>query len=224
MTGNTQKYVLAGYLFLSLAGIAMYKIFGNSVWELFPATDAGEQLFSWSLVPNLGVFTLLFTLTVFFSIPTSPLFCLAAGYFYGVTTGIVVASLATTIGSGASFLLFRKTITPPPSYRSPEVGNLFLLLVLLRCSPWFPSTLITLFCGVSRVRPSLFTASTLFGTIPLISVYTLTASRMRGPFDISILYSPEIITAVAVLGTVSLIGLLRPLRVVTKSLSALTSP
>jgi hypothetical protein len=44
---------------------------------------------------------------------------------------------------------------------------------------------------------------------------------MRGPLDISMIYSPEIITALIILGVVSLIGCLLPLRVAAKYLRTL---
>jgi uncharacterized membrane protein YdjX (TVP38/TMEM64 family) len=221
MTGKTHKQLLVGYLFIALVGIALYKVYGDRIWALLPAMVAGAQPFSWALLPGMGVFMVLFSLTVFFSIPANPLFYLAAGYLYGALPGTLLAVLATALGSGFACLFFRRTITVSPSFKRVEVDNLFLMLVLLRCSPWFPSPLINLFCGTIRVRPSIFAASTLLGSVPLVVVYTLTASRLHGPLEVSLLRSPEIIAALSVLGAVSLLGFLKPLRIVANHLRAL---
>lgn len=224
MTCNRQRLLLWGYLLIALGSAALYRGYGRRFLTLLPASDAALHSFSLSLLPGMAAFLLLFALSVFFSAPTTPLFCLAAGYLYGAVPGTAGAVLATTLGAGAAFLFFRRTIVPPPPYSRVEVGNLFFVLVLLRCSPWFPGPLINLFCGTNRVRPSFFVASTLLGSLPLVSVYTLTASRLRGPLEVSLLRSPEIVTALSVLGAISLISCLRPARVVAKHLRALAGP
>jgi uncharacterized membrane protein YdjX (TVP38/TMEM64 family) len=216
------KRLLGGYLAIVLAGGALCRLSGHRIVELVQAADTAGQPLSWGMVPVMALFILLFALTVFFSSPTNPLFYLAAGYLFGAARGTALAALATTLGSATAFLFFRMAVTPP-AFRRPEVRNLFLTLVLLRASPWFPSPLVNLFCGAARVRPTLFVASTLLGSLPLAGVYALAASRMRGPLDASLLRSPEIIAALAGLGAVSLAGLLQPLRVVAGYLPALAA-
>jgi len=71
---------------------------------------------------------------------------------------------------------------------------------------------------------STFLASTLCGTLPLVTIYTLTASRLRGPISMSILTSPELLAALTVLGVVSLLGFMQPLRAITSYLRVLAFP
>ena len=137
---------------------------------------------------------------------------------------MLIALLGTMLGSTAALYFFRKTTASPPALGKFEVKNVFFMLVLLRCSPWFPSPLINVFCGVIRVRLSTFLASTLVGTFPLVTIYTLTASRLRGPITASILYSPELLAALSVLSITSLLGFLQPIQVVTSYLRALAFP
>jgi uncharacterized membrane protein YdjX (TVP38/TMEM64 family) len=222
MTDNHRKRLLVGYLLIVVAGIVLYSTCGASFWALLTKMDASVQPLAMVHLPGMCLFILVFALTVFFSAPTNPVFCLAAGYLFGAIPGTVIAVIATTLGSATAFLFFKKTLPPQAALRKVEVGNLFLMLVLLRCSPWIPSPLINLFCGATRVRPALFAATTFFGSMPLISVYTLTASRLRGPLEISLLSSPEIISALSVLGAVSLLGFMKPLRIVAAHLRTLS--
>jgi uncharacterized membrane protein YdjX (TVP38/TMEM64 family) len=224
MKNQAYKFILIGYMAVALAGIICFQTCGRELWALLPSAVAQEQPLSWPLMLSMGIFILLFASTVFFSAPTNPLFYLASGYFFGSVKGTTVAVTATVLGSAAAFHFFRKTTSTPPALRRLEIKSVFLMLVLLRCSPWFPSPLINVFCGVIRVPLSTFLASTLCGTLPLVTIYTLTASRLRGPISMSILTSPELLAALTVLGVVSLLGFMQPLRAITSYLRVLAFP
>ena len=221
MTGKSRKYMLWGYLGATLMVAALCKVYGFQPSALLPGADGFEQSISWSDALSMSAFIAAFASAVFLSVPIAPVFCIASGYFFGAVEGTAMASLATTVGSVAAFHFFRKTVAAPAAFRQLEIKNLFLVLLLLRCSPWFPSPLINLYCGASRVRSPMFLFSTLFGALPLICVYTLAASRLRGELDMSLLYSPEIIGVLIVLSLISLIGLLLPFRVFSNYLHAL---
>jgi len=218
MNDITRKYIFCGYLAIALAGGGLSRIYGHDLLTWLPTMVTPDQPMSWHLAAIIAGFLAVFALTVFFSSPINSFFYLAAGYFFGLVTGTIIAAAATVLGSGLAFIFFKKTLTPHQSSKDPE--NVFFTLCLLRCSPWFPSSLVTFYCSSRRVRPSLFFASTFFGTLPLILVYTLTASRLRGPITLSIVYSPEIITALSVLGAISLVGFLQPARTVLNYFSA----
>ena len=224
MTENIRKYVLWAYLAVAVLGVAVFQTFGQQILELLPLAVTRDQSVSWHLVLIMVVFVALLAGGVFFSAPTNPLFYLAAGYFFGVINGTVLALLATLLGSAAAFHFFGKAITLPPTTPRLEIRNVFLVLSLLRSSPWVPSSLINVFCGVTRVPLSVFIASTLVGTLPLVLVYTVTASRLRGPISVSLLYSPDILAAVGVLGTLSLVVFLQPLRTIMGYLRSLAFP
>ena len=221
MKNKAHRYILIGYLAVAVAGMVFFHSCGREIWSLLPSLVAQEQPLSWPLVLFMGMFILLFAGTVFLSAPTNPLFYLASGYFFGPVKGTAIAVTATVLGSAAAFCLFKNTTSIPQALRRVEVKSVFLVLVLLRCSPWFPSPLINLFSGALRVPLSTFIASTLFGTLPLVSIYTLTASRLRGPISLSMLHSPELLAALTVLGVISLLGFLQPLRAITSNLRVL---
>jgi len=176
MTRNARKYLLLGYLAVAMPGIVYALTSSHKLLALLQSA-AAQQPLSWPLVPGMGIFVLLFAGTVFFSVPINTIFYLAAGYLFGFATGSVLAIIATTLGSAASLYFFGKTSSSLQVLQTLKVKNVFLTLVLLRCSPWFPSPLINVFCGVARVPFSIFLVSTVFGTLPLVSCYTFFASR-----------------------------------------------
>jgi len=220
MRDRTRRYLLSLYIVAVIAGIGLARTYWQQLLSFLPSTLAQGQPASWHLLACMAAFAAVLAVTVFFSAPTNPLFYLASGYYFGLVYGTAIAALATVLGSGAAFLLFRRTIKPRRQTRELD-SNIFLTLCLLRCSPWFPAPLVSVYCGATRVKPSIFLASTAFGTLPLILAYTLTASRLRGPITLEVLYSPEIVTALAVLGAVSAIGCLRPVRHVVGYLKAM---
>lgn len=221
MTQKSRRYLLWGYLAAMLIVVALCKVNGLEPSALLPGGDTLQQPMSWSQALNMSAFIAVFASAVFLSVPIAPLFCIASGYFFGAAEGTAIASLATTLGSVAAFHFFRKTIAAPLAFRQLAIKNLFLVLLLLRCSPWFPSPLINLYCGAWRVRSVMFVFSTLFGALPLICIYTLAASRLRGELDMSLLYSPEIVGALIALSVISLIGILLPFRVLSNYLHTL---
>ena len=140
MTGRARKYLLSGYLAVAMAGIVYTLNRRHELLALLLSMTAQHQSLSWPMVASMVAFILTFAAAVFFSAPINPLFYLAAGYLFGFATGSVLAIMANILGSGTSLYLFRKTTSPPPALQRHEVKNVFLTLVLLRCSPWFPQS------------------------------------------------------------------------------------
>ena len=169
-----------------------------------------------------GTLFIAIAVSVFFSIPPGPLLYIAFGYFYGPYEGTILADLATTAGSVGAFCFFRNAIPPGDVRKRIKVRNVFVTLLLLRCSPWVPNPLITVFCSAFDVGIVTFTLSTCLGLLPLIAVYTLAASRLGDHLDTSVLTSPEFAAAFGLLSAVSLLGLLRPVRILLAYLKAVS--
>lgn len=203
-------------------GFAVYKSFSAEIEALLLA---GGDASGWAgAMPHvIGAATLFtaFALSVFFSLPPGPLFYIAFGYYYGPVEGTIIADLATTAGSVGAFCFFRSAIPPSDIRKRVDVSNVFVTLLLLRSSPWIPNPLITAFCSAFEVGIVPFTLATFLGTMPLIAVYTLAASRLRHNLDLSALWSPEVAMAFGLLTAVSLLGLLKPVRILLDYLKAI---
>ncbi len=210
------------YVAVLVIGFAVCKTFSVEIQALLLA---GGDPNGWAgAVPHVVGAATLFTasaLSVFFSLPPGPLFYIAFGYYYGPVEGTIIAALATTAGSVGAFCFFRSAITPSDVRKRVDAGNVFVTLLLLRSSPWIPNPLITAFCGAFAIGIVPFALATCIGTMPLIAVYTLAASRLRGQPDLSALWSPEIATAFGLLSAVSLLGLLKPVRILLDYLKAI---
>ncbi len=222
MTPQSRRIAQFAYVAVVVIGFATYIVF---------SADFRAQLLTmgtldgWASGMHHGIgATSLFTafvVSIFFSIPAGPLFYIAFGYFYGAYEGALIADMATTAGSAGAFFFFRAVIPPGGSLTKLDVRNVFATLLLLRSSPWIPNPLITVFCSSFDVGIVTFTLATFIGTMPLIFVYTLAASRLHGDLDISVLYSTEVTVAFGLLGAISLLGFLKPLRIILDYLKAI---
>jgi uncharacterized membrane protein YdjX (TVP38/TMEM64 family) len=214
MSPRVQRIAQLAYIAAVLAGILIYRVYNAEIQAQLHAAGDLNGLASWmqQAVWAMALFLAL-ALSIFFSIPAGPLFYIAFGFFYGPYKGALVAGLATTGGSAAAFWFFRHAITRSAPVQRVGIKNVFATLLLLRSSPWVPNPLITLFCSAIDVGIGTFALTTFIGTMPLIAIYTIAASRLHGHFDASVLYSTDIIVAFGLLGAVSLVGFAKPVKI-----------
>jgi uncharacterized membrane protein YdjX (TVP38/TMEM64 family) len=213
MSPRTQRIAQLAYIVIVLAGVSIYYVYSAEIQAQILASGDLDGWATWirQAVWATALFVA-FAVSIFFSIPAGPLFYIAFGFFYGPYEGTLMAGLATTVGSVAAFCFFRRAIPQSAALRHAGIKNVFVTLLLLRSSPWLPNPLITLFCSAVDVGIGTFALTTFIGTMPLIAVYTIAAGRLHGRLDASLLYSTDVAVAFGLLGTVSLVGFLQPVR------------
>ena len=219
---TARRLVQFAYVTVLVIVICIYRTQGAGI-EAHVIAIVNARAWTGPLAHAAGAATL-FTavvVSVFFSIPPGPLFYLVFGYCFGPVEGTLLAVLATTAGSVGAFWFFRSAVPAGRARSGIKVRNVFLTLMLLRSSPWIPNPLITVFCSAFDVGIVTFTLTTFFGTMPLIMFYAVAASRLSGRFDASVLLSPDIALAFALLSAVSLVGLLKPVRIIRDYLRAI---
>ena len=166
----------------------------------------------------------LFTLASFFavyvavtalSIPGAVVLTLAAGAMFGLVTGLVVVSFASSLGALLAFLTaryllrdvvqarFGKQLTPINDGMQRD-GVLYLLT--LRLVPVFPFFLVNLLAGLTPIGARRFywvsQLGMLAGTVVYVNAGTQLASIQR-PSDV---LSPALVGSFVLLGTFPLIG------------------
>jgi len=166
----------------------------------------------------------LFTLASFFavyvavtalSIPGAVVLTLAAGAMFGLVTGLVVVSFASSLGALLAFLTaryllrdvvqarFGKQLAPINDGMQRD-GVLYLLT--LRLVPVFPFFLVNLLAGLSPIGAGRFywvsQLGMLAGTVVYVNAGTQLASIQR-PSDV---LSPALVGSFVLLGTFPLIG------------------
>ncbi|SFK25212.1 VTT domain-containing protein [Methylocapsa palsarum] len=222
MSSKNLPLAQLAYVVAVLVGILIYYMYNAEIRAHLFASGGSEGLTAWIPIPLLAIaLFFLSAVCIFLSIPAAPLFYLAFGFFFGAYEGMFLAGLATTAGSVAAFCFFRRAIPQNAALRSVEIKNVFMTLLLLRSSPWLPNPLITLFCSAVDVGIGMVALTTFLGTLPLIAIYTIAAGRLYGHLDASILYSTDVVAAFFLLGVISLVGFLQPVKIALQSLKAI---
>ncbi len=223
MTGNARKYVLSGYLAVAMAGIVFALTRSHKLLALLQSAAAQAAPLLALGARHGDLHPVACRHSVLFG-AYQPFILSRRGVPVRLRNRERTGRHGHHLGVGGLALFFCKTTSSPPVLQRLKVKNVFLMLALIRCSPWLPSPLINVFCGMARVPFSTFFVSTVFGTLPLVCAYTLVASRLRGPITVSILHSPELLAALTVFSVISLLGFLQPLHVVISHLRGSSIP
>ena len=166
-------------------------------------------------VKTLGGFFLAYVLVTALSLPGAAIMTLAAGGLFGLLTGTILVSFASSIGATLAFMasrfLFRSSVEQRFSSqldtinRGLEKEGAFYLFTL-RLIPVFPFFLINLIMGLTKMKAGVFyivsQIGMLAGTIVYVNAGTQLA-EISSPGDI---LSPPLILSFVILGLFPLIA------------------
>lgn len=119
------------------------------------------------------------------------IFSVGAGYLYHLWWGSVVASLASTTGATAAFLLGRTLlrdwvkgkVASRPRFRALDEAvrsQGFKIVLLTRLSPAFPFNLLNYAYGITNVRLRDFVLASWIGMLPGTLLYVYFGTAVRG--------------------------------------------
>ncbi len=203
---------------LTLA-IAAFFILDLDRWLTFQALKDGQAQFH-ALYQNdptriIGIFFLLYIIVTALSLPGAAVMTLAAGALFGLWTGALVVSFASSIGATLAFLvsryIFRDTVQGRFGEKLRAINNGIqrdgaFYLFTLRLVPVFPFFLINLVMGLTPIRAWTFywvsQVGMLAGTFVYVNAGTQLA-QLDGPAGI---LSPALILSFALLGLFPLIA------------------
>jgi uncharacterized membrane protein YdjX (TVP38/TMEM64 family) len=168
-----------------------------------------EALYAERAVLVLGTFFLLYVAVTGLSLPGAAIMTLAAGALFGLVTGTILVSFASTIGATLAFLtsryVLRDTVERRFGDRLKAINDgvakdgAFYLLTL-RLVPVFPFFLINLLMGLTPIRTTTYywvsQLGMLLGTIVYVNAGTQLA-RINALSDIA---SPMLLGSFVALG------------------------
>ncbi|ABK90073.1 VTT domain-containing protein [Francisella tularensis subsp. novicida] len=120
-----------------------------------------------------------YILTVFFSVPVKPFLKILAGILFGFVLGFIVCLFAATIGAMLAFLFIKynwgEASTNPKykiisKFKSLVENHPITILFVARLLP-IPFFVPNILAGILKVKNSIFFTTTLFGIIPVTSIY-----------------------------------------------------
>ena len=219
MTSPFQRWPLTSGFVLMLATALI--VLGFGLWGLEPVTrlllnvDTLIQAHFWFA---LAIYMISFIVLATLAVPIGSLYCLTAGYLFGIPIGATAALICSVVSAGLTFIGMRHFSDKGLRQRL-EAGRLSGLLVilerdanwylvLLRVVPIAPFFLINAAAAITRISARHFHVATLAGLAPTTVIYAslgsgigsiLEAPEMMGP---ELLLRPEVglpIIALAIL-------------------------
>ncbi|PHR19846.1 MAG: pyridine nucleotide-disulfide oxidoreductase [Sphingopyxis sp.] len=163
----------------------------------------------------IAIFFLVYVVTTAASLPGALILTLAAGALFGVVTGTILVSFASSIGATIAFLssryLFRDAVKSRFGDRLRAIdkgvdkdGPFYLLT--LRLVPVFPFFLINLLMGLTPIKARTFYIVSQIGMFLGTLVYVNAGTQLANIDEVSDIGSPALLLSFAALGVTPWIG------------------
>ena len=163
----------------------------------------------------IGGFFLVYVAVTALSLPGAAVMTLAAGAVFGLVTGTVIVSFASTIGASLAFLssryLLRDWVKSRFGRRIEAIdrgiardGAFYLLT--LRLIPAFPFFLVNLAMGLTAIRLLTYAVVSQAGMLPGTIVYVNAGTQLARIESTSDILSPALIGSLVLLGLFPLIA------------------
>ncbi|MGL5045288.1 MAG: TVP38/TMEM64 family protein, partial [Plesiomonas sp.] len=174
-----------------VALIALYLTSDLPQYLTFDQLKASQQyLLNWQAHAPLQAWVSVFVLyivVVALSLPGATIMTLAAGALFGLGSGLLLVSFASTIGATLAFLVARYLFKAPLESRFPqrlaaindglEKEGAFYLLTL-RLVPLFPFFLVNILLGLTRMKTRTYYWVSQLGMLPATVVYTNAGTQL----------------------------------------------
>jgi len=158
---------------------------------------------------SILVFFALYVAVAAFSLPGATILTLAGGAIFGLLTGFVIISFASSIGALLAFLgarcLFSDTIKKrfadklAPIEKGIKKDGAFYLLSL-RLVPLFPFFVVNLLMGLTNLPARTFYFFSQLGMIPGTLAFVYAGTQLAKIQSVKDVLSPGLITAFVILG------------------------
>ncbi|WP_166253183.1 FAD-dependent oxidoreductase [Marinobacter salicampi] len=174
-----------------------------------------EQWISENMVTALAGFIGTYILVTALSLPGATIMTLAAGAFFGNLTGLLAASVASTIGASLAFLVARFLLRDTLRKRYAQTvaridkgvakdGAFYL--ATLRLVPIFPFFLINLAMGLTGMKLRTYALVSWLAMIPGTFVYVNAGTQLAQIQSVGDVVSAEVLLSFALLGLFPLIA------------------
>ncbi|QJB57613.1 TVP38/TMEM64 family protein [Pseudodesulfovibrio sp. zrk46] len=162
----------------------------------------------------LGAYFLLYVVVTALALPAATVITLAGGALFGLVTGVVVVSFASTIGASVAFLMSRYLLRGWVQSRFSdklakvndgiEKDGAFYLFTL-RLIPVFPFFVINTVIGLTSMHLKTYYWVSQLGMFPATVVYVNAGKELGELESLSGLLSPSLIISFAILGVFPLV-------------------
>lgn len=216
MKNNVSRLIL---LSIVIAAVALFFVFDLrqylSLDYLKASRNAFADYYAGHRVQTLALYMGIYILVTALSLPGATVMTLAGGALFGLGTGFVVISFASTIGATLAFLASRFLLR---DLVQGKFGNKLrainegvqregaFYLFSLRLVPLFPFFLINLAMGLTPIKTGVYCLVSQLGMIPGTLVYVNAGTQLGQIESLSGILSPGLLFSFALLGLFPLLS------------------
>jgi uncharacterized membrane protein YdjX (TVP38/TMEM64 family) len=164
---------------------------------------------------TIGIYMVIYVIVTALSLPGAAVMTLAGGALFGLLTGTVVVSFASTIGATLAFLVSRFLLQNWVQTRFKdklqainkgiETEGAFYLFTL-RLVPVFPFFIINLVMGLTPIKTRQFYLVSQIGMLPGTLVYVNAGTQLAQIDSLKGILSPDLLLSFVLLGSFPLLA------------------
>lgn len=204
------KLALLAFIIILIAGFFIFDLQDQVTLENLKTQQKRFQTLNTdNPVLTKSVFFLAYVAVAALSLPGALIMTLAAGAFFGVISGSIIVSFASTIGATLAMLaaryLFRDVLQNKYANRLKTVnrgireeGGFYLFT--LRLIPVIPFFIVNLVMGLTKIKTSVFALVSQLGMLPATVIYVNAGHQLAAIDSVNDILSLPIILSLAVLG------------------------
>lgn len=207
---NSKKIILIVVIAALISAFFLLDL--DSYLNLGYVKSQQDSLQSWvanNRLAALAAFMLIYTLVTALSLPGAAVMTLLGGAIFGLFTGLLLVSFASSIGATLAFLISRYLLREPltnkfskyidPINRGIEKDGISYLFTL-RLVPLFPFFVINAVMGMTRMKAGTFYWVSQLGMLPGTAVFVNAGTQLAAIKQPGDILSPSLILSFCLLG------------------------
>lgn len=193
---------IAAYFWFDLGQYLSLDAFKAQQAQIIAAKDANPLLY-------IGGFSLIYVIVTALSLPGAAIMSLVAGALFGVVTGTIIVSFASSIGATLAFLsarfLLRDWVQSKFGERLKAIDDGIardgaMYLFTIRLIPLFPFFVVNLLMGLTRIKTRTYYWVSQIGMLPATVVFVNAGTQISKIDSTAGLLSPTLIGSFVLLG------------------------
>ena len=215
----SKKSIKIGLITLLASAIVAFFVFDLQQYATLEYLKAQQQTIADYYEQNslwvLAIFGTVYVLVTALSLPAAAALTLLGGALFGLPIGLLMVSLASTIGATLAFLmarfLFRDYVQRNYSKQLTKINAGFetegaFYLFALRLVPAFPFFMVNIVTALMSIKTWTFYWVSQLGMLPGTAVYVYAGTQLAQIESLSDIASPSLLIAFALLGVFPLIA------------------
>ena len=217
MTPKRQKQIAIVSVLLGL--IAVIYIFDLHTYLTLDYIQSQQRAFAefyqQNTVLTIAVYFVIYVVSIALSVPGAAVLTLAGGALFGLVTGTIIVSFASTIGATLAFLVARFLLRDLVQAKFGDKLKVInqgieregeFYLFTLRLVPIFPFFLINLVMALTPIKTAKFYLVSQLGMLPGTIVYVFAGTQLAQIDSLGGILSPSLILAFVLLGVFPLLA------------------